>query len=103
MARGSVKQNTDMLEASMVIEDKEIDRSKDYELNFQKSSCNFVRFDGRYNDENLEFDEIISVMIPAVPDTTNILVFQLVLLENEHTDQDYVVAWGAFPLLNADF
>ena len=85
------------------MEDKEIDREKDIEIDFAKHSCRYIRFDGRYNDNNLDFDETISVMIPAVPDTTNILVFQLVLLENEQTEQDYVVGWGAFPLMNADF
>lgn len=42
-------------------------------------------------------------MIPANPDSTNILLFQLVLLESDQVDQDYVIGWGAFPLLNSDF
>jgi hypothetical protein len=54
-------------------------------------------------DENCDIDEVISVMIPAQPETTNILLFQLLLLESDQVDKDYVVGWGAFPLMNADF
>lgn len=84
------------------IEDRAIDREVDKEINFRKYTP-FVRFNGRHQDESCDFDEMVSVMIPANPDSTNILLFQLVLLESDQVDQDYVVGWGAFPLLNSDF
>jgi len=34
-------------------------------------------------DENLDIDDTVSVLIPPSPQTTNVLLFQLVLLESE--------------------
>lgn len=36
-------------------------------------------------------------------ESTNILQFQLVLLESETVPKDYVVGWGVFPLLDSNF
>jgi hypothetical protein len=73
--------NTSMEDYGFV-EDKEIDPNTDKEINFKRYT-KFVRFNGRHQDENCDFDEMISVMIPANPETTNILLFQLVLLESD--------------------
>lgn len=63
--------------------DGAINKETDIKLDFDKAYSRYIRFDGRYNDENCDFDEVVAVMIPARPDTTNILMFQLVLLESE--------------------
>ena len=42
-------------------------------------------------------------MIPSKPETSNIIQFELVLLESGTIDRDYVVGWGVFPLLNSEF
>lgn len=69
----------------------------------QKTYSRYVRFNGRAQDDDVDFDENISVLIPAAPESTNVLLFQLVLLQSETIDRDYVVGWGVFPLLNSDF
>ena len=64
----------------MSTEERPIDYDRDVLIDHEKSCCRYVRFNGRYFDNNLELDETISVMIPAAPESTNILQFQLVLL-----------------------
>ena len=54
-------------------------------------------------DENLEFEDTVSVLIPPKPQTTNVLLFQLILLESECIPKDYTVGWGVFPILNSEF
>ena len=67
------------------IEDKAIDKNTDKVIDFKRYT-NFVRFNGRHQDENCDFDEMVSVMILASPESTNVLVFQLVLLESDQVD-----------------
>lgn len=83
--------------------DKPIDYNTDLHLDLEKTTSNYVRFNGRFVDENLELDDIIPVMIPAKLETTNCLQFKLVLLQSDIVPRDYVVGWGIFPLINSDF
>jgi hypothetical protein len=63
----------------------------------------YVRFNGRAFDDNLDIEDTVSVLIPVAPESTNVLLFQLVLLESETIPKDYTVGWGVFPMLNSDF
>jgi len=60
----------------------------------------YVRFNGKCNDD---IEDTVSVLIPVAPESTNVLLFQLVLLESETIPKDYTVGWGVFPMLNSDF
>lgn len=73
------------------------------QLDFDKTYTKYTRFNGRYDDESLEFEETLTVLLPSIMETTNILQFQLVLLESDMVPRDYVVGWGSFPLINSDF
>ena len=53
--------------------DKPIDYDTDLHLDLEKTTSNYVRFNGRFVDENLELDDVIPVMIPAKLETTNCL------------------------------
>lgn len=80
-----------------------IDYKKDVLLDFEKTTTHYSRFNGRFLDDNLEIDDIIPVLIPPELETTNALQFKLVLLASDIVPRDYVVGWGIFPLINADF
>ncbi len=69
----------------------------------ERNYSRYVRFNGRAFDDNLDIDDTVSILIPNEPETTNILMFQLILLESECVPKDYTVGWGVFPLLNSDF
>ena len=69
----------------------------------ERTYSRYVRFNGRAFDDNLDIDDTVSILIPNEPETTNILMFQLILLESECVPKDYTVGWGVFPLLNSDF
>jgi hypothetical protein len=62
-----------------------------------------VRFDGRYFDNDLIFDDYVSLLIPPVVEPSNIILFELILLKSDTVPQDYVVGWGVFPLVNSEF
>lgn len=69
----------------------------------ERTHCRYVRFNGRPQDDDIEFNDTICVMLPPELETTNCLQFQLVLLKSENIVKDYVIGWGVFPLLNSDF
>lgn len=72
-------------------------------IDFERTYTLYTRFNSRSVDENLDFEDTISVLIPPKPQTTNVLLFQLILLESETIPKDYTVGWGAFPVMNSDF
>ena len=51
----------------------------------------------------MEIDDVVSVLINPKLESTNVLQFQLILLESDIVPKDYVVGWGVFPLLNSGF
>jgi hypothetical protein len=62
-------------------------------------------FDGKYDSEELMFDNDILFLIPPDKDLrpSNIIMFEVIMLASETSNIDKVVGWGAFPLLNSDF
>ena len=53
--------------------DKPIDFDKDIQIDLDKTATQYVRFNGRFLDENLEIEDVIPVMIPAKLESTNCL------------------------------
>lgn len=72
-------------------------------IDFERTYTRYTRFNSRAIDENLDFEDTVTVLIPSKPQTTNVLLFQLILLESESIPKDYTVGWGVFPILNSDF
>jgi len=64
-------ENTQM-ETSAVL-DRSIDPEKDLQLDFDKTYTQYVRFNGRNQDENLDIDDTISILLPANMQSTNVL------------------------------
>jgi len=62
-----------------------------------------LRFDARYSDNDLFVNDEVNILIPPSPETSNILLFELILLASDTVPKDYVVGWGVFPLLNSEF
>ena len=83
--------------------ERPIDKTKDIMIDLERTHCQYVRFNGRPQDDNIEFNDNVCVMLPSQLETTNCLMFQLVLLKSETIPRDYVIGWGVFPLLNSDF
>lgn len=46
---------------------------------------------------------MVNVLIPAVPESSNVLLFELILLQSSEIPKDYVVGWGVFPVVNSEF
>jgi hypothetical protein len=82
---------------------EEIDPSLDIKLEFDRKQTKFTRFDGRYFDNDLVFDDHINLLIPPVVEPSNIILFELYLLQSDTVPKDYVVGWGVFPLVDSDF
>jgi hypothetical protein len=80
-----------------------IDYKKDLLIDMERVYSRYVRFNGKCNDDNLDIEDTVSVLIPVAPESTNVLLFQLVLLESETIPKDYTVGWGVFPMLYSDF
>lgn len=72
-------------------------------IDLEKCHSDYRRFNSRYDDYELELDDVINVLIPAKPESSNILLFELVLLESATVSKDYVVGWGVFPIVNSEF
>lgn len=75
----------------------------DIKLEFDRKQTKFARFDGRYFDNDLVFDDHINLLIPPVVEPSNIILFELYLLQSDTVLKDYVVGWGVFPLVNSEF
>lgn len=44
-------------------------------IDFERTYTRYTRFNSRSVDENLDFDDNVSVLIPPKPQTTNCLLF----------------------------
>lgn len=75
----------------------------DIHINLQKNYSDYVRFNAKASDENIDIKDTVSVLIPPNCDSTNVLMFELILLASDVIPRDYVVGWGLFPLVNSDF
>lgn len=85
---------------SQLLTETSVDLNQHLLIDFERAYTRYTRFNSRSVDENLDFEDTISVLIPPKPQTTNVLLFQLILLESENIPKDYTVGWGVFPLLN---
>lgn len=85
------------------LENDDINPELDEKLAFDKRQTNYVRFDGRYFDNELVFDDYVNLLIPPVLDPSNIIQFELYLLQSDTVPKDYVVGWGVFPLVDSEF
>ena len=98
------KVTEDIEKNSSIAEDTEdIDPEIDIKLEFDRKQTKFMRFDGRYFDNDLVFDDHINLLIPPVVEPSNIILFELYLLQSDTVPKDYVVGWGVFPLVDSDF
>ena len=57
------------------IEEAPIDYAKDLLIDMERVYSRYVRFNGRFMDENLDIEDTISVLIPSAPESTNVLLF----------------------------
>jgi len=44
-------------------------------IDFERTYTRYTRFNGRSVDESLDFEDTISVLIPPICETTNVLLF----------------------------
>lgn len=58
----------------------EIDPETDVKLEFNRKQTKFVRFDGRAADNDLIFEDHISLLVPPNIEPSNVLLFELILL-----------------------
>jgi hypothetical protein len=59
---------------------EDVDPDLDIKLEFNRKQTKFMRFDGRYFDNDLVFDDYINLLIPPVVEPSNIILFELYLL-----------------------
>ena len=88
---------------SLSLDSMTFDPEVDQLIDLDKCHSDFVRFNSTYADDELEIQDTINVLIPPEPESSNVLWFELILLESAVIPKDYVVGWGVFPLLNSDF
>lgn len=81
----------------------EFDPEKHQLIDLDKVHSDYRRFNSRYFDDDLEIEDMVNVLIPAVPESSNVLLFELVLLQSADIEKDYVVGWGVFPIVNSEF
>lgn len=56
-------------------EEQPIDPDKDLELQFDKTYTKYIKFDGLFSDDDLEFDDSLTIMLPQYIESTNCLQF----------------------------
>jgi len=81
----------------------EFDPEIDQLIDLEKCHSDFKRHTARYDDDELAIRDTVNVLVPPKPESSNVLQFELVLLESPTIPKDYVVGWGVFPLLNSEF
>ena len=58
-----------------LISESDIDLNQHLLIDFERTYTKYTRFNGRSVDENLNFDDSISVLVPPICQTTNVLLF----------------------------
>ena len=51
----------------------------------------------------MHIDDHINLLVPPVIEPSNVLLFELIMLQSDTVPKDYVVGWGVFPLVNSEF
>ena len=75
-------------------------------IDFGKQYTKLVHFDGNHNSEEMDYEgyKMYFIVPPNLYlEPSNVIIFELVWLSSQTTNKDYIVAWGAFPLVNGDF
>lgn len=75
-------------------------------IDFGKQYTKLVQFEGEHHSNELDFEGYKMYFI-APPnlylEPSNVIIFELIWLSSQTSQNDYVMAWGAFPLVNGDF
>ena len=81
------------------------DESAHQILDLRRKHTDYVRFNSRYFDYDLVYEDSICVLIPPQEqlESATVLQFELILLESATVPKDYCVGWGAFPVCNSEF
>ena len=90
-------------QSSLLEDSNNFDPAKDELIDLEKCHTDYRLFHARYDDENIDINDVVNVMLPSHPETSNVLQFELILLESVNIPKDYVVGWGVFPILNSEF
>ena len=85
------------------LEESKFDPHTHQIIDMEKKTSNYRRFNARYDDYDLEINDVVNVLIPPLPESSTVLQFELVLLESASIPKDYCVAWGVFPVCNSEF
>lgn len=75
-------------------------------IDFGKQYTKVAHFDGNHDSNELDYEghKIYFIVPPNLYlEPSNVVVFELIWLSTVTTSKDYVMAWGAFPLVNGDF
>eukprot|EP00347_Sterkiella_histriomuscorum_P020652 403336985 len=75
-------------------------------IDFGKQHTKLIDFEASHDSEEMNFNghKIYFVVPPNMYlQPSNVLIFELIWLSSQTQREDFVVAWGAFPLVNGDF
>ena len=75
-------------------------------LDFGKQYTKLVHFDAEADSNELAFEahKMYFVVPPNLYlEPSNVVVFELVWMSSQTSHKDFVVGWGAFPLVNGEF
>jgi hypothetical protein len=75
-------------------------------IDFGKQHTKLVEYDGEYSSEEMNFDghKIYFIIPPNLYlEPSNVIIFELIWLSSQTSKNDYIMGWGAFPLVNGDF
>ena len=65
-----------------------------------------MHFEGEPDSDEMIYDgyKMYFIVPPNLYlEPSNVILFELVWLSSQTTSTDYVLGWGAFPLVNGDF
>lgn len=85
---------------------KKYDKVDKVLIDFGKQYTQVVYFEGQPNSNELDYEghKIYFIVPPDIYlEPSNVVLFELIWLSSQTTSTDYVMAWGAFPLVNGDF
>jgi len=75
-------------------------------LDFGKQYTKLVNHEGEADSDELNFDgHKIYFLVPPnlYLEPSNVIIFELIWVSSQTSSKDYIMGWGAFPLVNGDF
>jgi hypothetical protein len=75
-------------------------------IDFGKQYTKLVHFDAQPDSDEMNYDgyKMYFIVPPNLYlEPSNVILFELIWLSSQTTSTDYVMGWGAFPLVNGDF